>query len=235
MAQHANPACRCAPEIRPSFASWPLEGRQPVAAERRPTALPDPGGRSISYVKVTAAACRFRLFRYQVHGAAAASIRRLGPVEGTDMTTMHIPAGDAAADNDNASGELIRIGDMAKEHGVTLRTLRFYEDKGLISPKRDGTTRLYSRRDRVKMKLILLGRKIGFSLRDVKQVMDLYDPEGNNVKQLRLALDKSEKQLARLHKQRQSIDEAIGDLSKIMTTVRQKLSERTLVPAGSAG
>ncbi len=150
------------------------------------------------------------------------------------MTIMHIPASDA--DNDNAAADdYIRIGEMAKEHGVTLRTLRFYEDKGLISPKRDGTTRLYSRRDRVRMKLILLGRKVGFSLRDVKQVMDLYEPEGSNVKQLRLALDKSEKQLARLHKQRQSIDEAIGDLSKVMTTVRQKLSERTLAPAGSAG
>ena len=85
------------------------------------------------------------------------------------------------------------------------------------------------------MKLILLGRKVGFSLRDVKQVMDLYEPQGSNLKQLRLALDKSEKQLARLQKQRQSIDEAIGDLSKVMTTVRQKLSERTLAPAGSAG
>ena len=122
---------------------------------------------------------------------------------------------------------------MAKEHGVTLRTLRFYEDKGLIRPKRDGTTRLYSRRDRVRMKLILLGRKFGFSLRDVKQVIELYDPKGN-AKQLRVALDKFEKQLARLQGQRQSIDEAIKDLSKVMVTVRQKLAEITMVPAGSA-
>ena len=84
---------------------------------------------------------------------------------------------------------------MAKKYGVTLRTLRFYEDKGLINPKRDGSTRLYSRRDKARLKLILLGRKVGFSLRDVKQIMDLYDPKGANTKQLRLALDKSEKQL----------------------------------------
>ncbi len=91
---------------------------------------------------------------------------------------------------------------MAKKYGVTLRTLRFYEDKGLLNPKRDGSTRLYTRRDKARLKLILLGRKVGFSLRDVKQMMDLYDPTGSNTKQLRLALDKSEKQLARLQKQR---------------------------------
>ncbi|MCC2690452.1 MAG: transcriptional regulator [Rhizobiaceae bacterium] len=152
------------------------------------------------------------------------------------MTSMHSAASGSTADRVNADTDedYVRIGDMAKEYGVTLRTLRFYEDKGLLTPKREGTTRLYSRRDRARLKLILLGRKVGFSLRDVKQVMDLYDPRGNNAKQLRLALDKSEKQLARLHAQRQSIDEAIKDLSKTMVSVRQKLAERTMVPAGSA-
>jgi DNA-binding transcriptional MerR regulator len=150
------------------------------------------------------------------------------------MTTMQGGAGASVADyHDEAPDEYIRIGEMAKEHGVTLRTLRFYEDKGLIHPKRDGTTRLYSRRDRVRLKLILLGRKFGFSLRDVKQVIDLYDPKGNT-KQLRVALDKFEKQLARLHAQRRSIDEAIKELSTVMATVRQKVSELAMVPAGSA-
>jgi DNA-binding transcriptional MerR regulator len=152
------------------------------------------------------------------------------------MTSMHSAASESTADrvNSDAAEDYVRIGEMAKEYGVTLRTLRFYEDKGLLTPKRDGTTRLYSRRDRAKLKLILLGRKVGFSLRDVKQVMDLYDPKGNNARQLRLALDKSEKQLARLHKQRETIDDAIKDLSKTMAAVRQKLAEHTMVPAGSA-
>ena len=77
---------------------------------------------------------------------------------------------------------------------VTLRTLRFYEDKGLLNPRREGATRLYSRRDNARLKLILLGRKVGFSLREVKQIIDLYDPSGSNTRQLRLALEKSEKQ-----------------------------------------
>jgi DNA-binding transcriptional MerR regulator len=132
----------------------------------------------------------------------------------------------AAGTNDfsEAGEDYIRIGEMARKYGVTLRTLRFYEDKGLINPKRDGSTRLYSRRDKARLKLILLGRKVGFSLRDVKQMMDLYDPSGSNSKQLKLALDKSEKQLARLQKQRAVIEEAIGELSNTMTVVRQMLA-----------
>ncbi len=146
-------------------------------------------------------------------------------------------AGAAVPSNDDAVSETqeeyTRIGEMAKTYGVTLRTLRFYEDKGLISPLRDGSTRLYSRRDKARLKLILLGRKVGFSLRDVKQIMDLYDPNGANTKQLRLTIDKSEKQLARLQKQRAAIDEAISELSDTMTVVRKLLAERT-APSAAA-
>jgi DNA-binding transcriptional MerR regulator len=147
------------------------------------------------------------------------------------MTMTFNQAGDAVPVNDDGvSGvheDYTRIGEMAKMFGVTLRTLRFYEDKGLLSPKRDGSTRLYTRRDRARLKLILLGRKVGFSLRDVKQIMDLYDPKGANTKQLRLMLDKSDKQLGRLQKQRTSLDEAITELSGLMGTVRNMLAERT--------
>lgn len=122
--------------------------------------------------------------------------------------------------------ELLRIGDMAKEFDVSLRTLRFYEDKGLIQPKREGNVRLYSRRERARLRLILLGRNVGFSLREVKQMMDLYDPQGTNTKQLRVALEKSEKQLSRLEKQRESIDDAIAQLRAAMEVVRGSLQER---------
>jgi len=147
------------------------------------------------------------------------------------MTMTFNQAGDAVPVNDDAvpgiQEDYTRIGEMAKMFSVTLRTLRFYEDKGLLSPKRDGSTRLYTRRDRARLKLILLGRKVGFSLRDVKQIMDLYDPKGANTKQLRLMLDKSDKQLGRLQKQRTALDEAIIELSDLMAIVRNMLSERT--------
>lgn len=141
-----------------------------------------------------------------------------------------MPAADAAAFQSDmlseAPGDLTRIGEMARQFGVTLRTLRFYEDKGLIAPLRDGATRLYTHRDKARLKLILLGRKVGFSLRDVKQLMDLYDPSGTNSRQLKVALDKSEKQLARLQKQRALLDEAINLLSNSMTDIRRMLAER---------
>ena len=149
-----------------------------------------------------------------------------------------VSPGEAAANtndmSDKAGEDLVRIGEMAKNYGVTLRTLRFYEDKGLLNPQRDGSTRLYTRRDKARLKLILLGRKVGFSLRDVKQMMDLYDPTGSNTKQLRLALDKSEKQLARLQKQRALIDDAINELSSSMLAVRQMLVERSAPQASAA-
>lgn len=138
-------------------------------------------------------------------------------------------AGNAAADLDYSaedSENYVRIGEMAKSFGVTLRALRFYEDKGLIAPRREGATRLYSRRDRARLKLILLGRKVGFSLRDVKQMIDLYDPKGSNARQLKMTLDKSEKQLVRLQKQRDAIDEAIVDLTSAISHVRRAMAER---------
>ncbi len=136
--------------------------------------------------------------------------------------------GTAVSDSSLNDQEFVKIGEMASAFGVTLRALRFYEDKGLLSPHREGTMRLYTRRDRGRLKLILLGRKIGFSLRDVKQLIDLYDPSGSNAKQLRTALEKSEKQLGRLQKQRAALDEAIADVKDLMVTVRKMLSERTV-------
>ena len=93
----------------------------------------------------------------------------------------------------------------------------------MLTPKREGNTRLYSKRDRSRMKLIMLGRKVGFSLRDVKQVMDLYDPEGTNNKQMRLVLEKSEKQMVRLHRQQAALEEAVHDLGDLIGTVRARL------------
>lgn len=137
-----------------------------------------------------------------------------------------MPAGASTANASENSDEYIRIGDMAKEFGVTLRTLRFYEDKGLLNPKRQGNSRLYTNRDVTRLKLILLGRRVGFSLREVKQIMDLYDPKGSNVKQLRTLIDKSERQLGRLEKQRAEIDSAISELQNAMSGWRSALSER---------
>ncbi len=158
---------------------------------------------------------------------------RLGQAQAleTEKAKMMNPmrAADAAAKTNEMEAEdrLFRIGEMAKRHGVTLRALRFYEDKGLLAPRREGTTRLYTRRDNARLKLILLCRKVGFPLREVKKMIDLYDPSGSNTRQLKYALDKSEKQLARLHDQRNTIDEAIGELNVAMMAVRRMLAGRS--------
>lgn len=127
-----------------------------------------------------------------------------------------------------SESNISRIGDLAGQFGITLRALRFYEDKGLINPQRNGTTRLYSHRDRARLKLILLGRKVGFSLREVKQLLDLYDPAGSNEAQLRATLEKTAKQQEKLVSQRKSIDEAIAELHKLMKTVTDLLDKPRL-------
>ena len=81
------------------------------------------------------------------------------------------------------------ISDMAREFGVTLRRLRFYEDKHLLNPRRDGMNRLYSRRDRARLKLVLMGKKVGFSLAEIKDMLDLYDLKDGQATQLQAALD----------------------------------------------
>jgi DNA-binding transcriptional MerR regulator len=141
------------------------------------------------------------------------------------IETMHA-ARDAASESSTSpddTDEFTRIGEMAKRFEVTLRALRFYEDRGLIQPRREGTTRLYSRRDQARLKLILLGRRIGFSLREVKQMMDLYDPKGANTRQLKLVLERSQRQLGRLETRRAALDEAIGELTDLMSSVRDRL------------
>ena len=129
------------------------------------------------------------------------------------------------SDNKEAE-ELSRIGEVADEFDVTLRTLRFYEDKGLINPKRVGTSRFYSRREKARLRLILLGRDIGFSLEDIREMLNLYEPKNGNQAQLRVALEKADQQLVRLNDQRKSVDEAILRLTQTMDIARQQMAEK---------
>jgi DNA-binding transcriptional MerR regulator len=122
--------------------------------------------------------------------------------------------------------ELSRIGEVADEFNVTLRTLRFYEDKALISPKRVGTSRFYGRREKARLRLILLGRDIGFSLEDIREMLNLYEPKSGNQAQLRVALKKAAVQLDRLNEQRNSVDEAIKRLNHAMDTAKQQVADK---------
>ncbi len=111
--------------------------------------------------------------------------------------------------------KIYSVTELAKELGVTPRTIRFYEDQGLILPPRAGNTRVYSYRDRAHMLLILRGKRLGFTLRDIKEYLDLYQVDTTRGEQLQLLLDKVRRRIARLEEQRQALEQTIGELKDI--------------------
>jgi DNA-binding transcriptional MerR regulator len=118
------------------------------------------------------------------------------------------------------------IGDLAREFGVTLRTLRFYEDKRLLSPRRRGPVRLYSRRDRARLKLILLGKRVGFSLSQIKEMLDLYELKDGKARHLKAALARFSAHVEVLRHQKEDIEQAIRELTHTMGIVAGMLRDR---------
>jgi len=110
------------------------------------------------------------------------------------------------------------ISDLAQELGVTTRTIRFYEEQGMLAPERRGQERIYSARDRVTLMLILRGKRIGFSLAECKELIDLYDPAGGNRKQLDHFLEKIAER--REHLARQLLD--IQQMQRELDTAEQR-------------
>ena len=121
--------------------------------------------------------------------------------------------------------ETYRIGDLAREFSVTLRTLRFYEDRGLLSPQRRGTTRLYSRQDRARLRLVLLAKTLGFSLTEARQLIDIYHQPDGQRKQLEVALERFEEQRLILEEQKREIEESINAMDVSLGVVRRRLGE----------
>jgi len=111
---------------------------------------------------------------------------------------------------DNAKS--FTIGDLAREFGVTLRTLRFYEDRGLLSPRRDGTARIYDARDRDRLSVILKGKQLGFTLTEIRAMLaEERSPDGAAAN-LKLSLDQVEDQIRHLEQQKAEIEEALTEL-----------------------
>lgn len=108
--------------------------------------------------------------------------------------------------------DLMTIREMTEAFGVTARTLRFYEQKELIAPLREGQKRLYTRRDRARLKLILRGKRFGFALEEIRQLLDLYDLGDDQHTQLSATVELARDHLARLVRQRDEIASAIVDL-----------------------
>ncbi|MFC7703262.1 MerR family DNA-binding transcriptional regulator [Plastorhodobacter daqingensis] len=108
--------------------------------------------------------------------------------------------------------DVMTIREMCDTFGVTPRTLRFYESKELLFPIRDGARRLFTKRDRARLKLILRGKRFGFSLEHIRQLLDLYDRDRTQVMQLQRTYEIARERLAQMEAQREELDEAIAEL-----------------------
>ena len=111
--------------------------------------------------------------------------------------------------------DMLTITELAREAGVTARAIRFYESKGLLTPRRAGTTRIYTHRERGRLQLILRGKRLGFSLTDIGEYLDLYDADPTQHDQIVLLLDKVNNRIGELESQKADIDDTLKELSSV--------------------
>jgi len=133
------------------------------------------------------------------------------------------------SDNTVASGvvgeETFTIGALAEEFGITTRAIRFYESRGLISPRRAGTSRIYSKRDRGRLILILRGKNLGFSLEDIADYLALYDVDPSQRAQTEMLLSKVESAISDLNAKRTDLDRSLRDLKEIRARCAEFLKQ----------
>ncbi len=123
------------------------------------------------------------------------------------------------------TGKQYSISDLAREFGVSTRTMRFYEEKGLVSPLREGQKRLYSSADRVRIKLILRGKRIGMTLQECVEFIDMYDPEHNNAEQLQSLVEDVKGRRERLLQQKKDIDDMLAGLDEVQDLCEASLAD----------
>ena len=118
------------------------------------------------------------------------------------------------------------IGTMCDAFGVTARALRFYEDENLLSPERRGSARYYSDRDRARLTWILRGKRVGFSLAEIKEMLDLYDIGDHQETQRRVTLDRCVERIEALRRQKEDIDATIAELEGFVATLGDEAAEQ---------
>ncbi len=122
------------------------------------------------------------------------------------------------------------VPELADDLGITPRTIRFYEQKGLLNPQRAGTTRVYTRQDRAKLLLILRGKRLGFSLREIADYLDLYGADPTQAEQIKMLLERVRERITNLEEQRQALDVTLDELRDIEQQSVDALKEKGLDP-----
>jgi|ERR671912_2084168 DNA-binding transcriptional MerR regulator len=115
------------------------------------------------------------------------------------------------------------ITELAEEHGVTLRTIRFYEDEGLLAPARRGQQRVFSAGDRVRLGLVLRGRRLGFPLGEIKKIVGMYDEQPGEVGQLQYLLEQIDARRRELEARRKDIEQTLAELDDVERRCREDL------------
>jgi DNA-binding transcriptional MerR regulator len=145
------------------------------------------------------------------------------------MNNPEVSAPESAADavaahHDDSANELFGITELCREFGISLRAIRFYEDKGLLSPRRINGTRVYTRRDRARLTLILRAKSIGSSLAEIKHYLDLYGTNGEGKsQQLRYVVERTSSAIEELERKRVDIEATLAELKIINQSARQDL------------
>jgi len=119
------------------------------------------------------------------------------------------------------------ISQLAAEFDVTPRAIRYYEDRGLLSPTRSGQNRIYLNRDRCRLYLILRGKRVGFSLSEIQEMLDQYDPNNGHVGQMHLVFDKVHQRISDLERQKQDIEQIISELRRDSRKIEGHLAEKS--------
>ncbi len=129
---------------------------------------------------------------------------------------------------DQGATRMYSVTELARELGVTPRALRFYEDKGLLSPQRVGGTRVYLYRDRARLILILRGKRLGFSLREISEYLDLYDADPMQRTQIDRLLEFVQERMASLEQQREALEETLSELRDIEAMALEAIGKKEL-------
>lgn len=122
--------------------------------------------------------------------------------------------------------EMLTVTELARETGITARAIRFYESKGLLKPKRAGTTRVYTHRERGRLQLILRGKRLGFTLTDIGEYLDLYDADPTQQDQIALLLEKVNARIQELEAQKTDLEVSLKELSHVRDQARMALATK---------